>query len=516
MSTLNFPSSPIANQIFSSGNTSWEWDGTSWISRGSPVTAASVAANSVRVSANSGSVIAPANGINFVNTTTVTVVVANGINGAANISFTSIGGGGGGGGSGEMELYVGDTYTTTDSNINLGGGWLACDGNVYTKTSYPELANVLANNYLGLSQEPIVWNQITTNIDSDLIIDISYGNGLYVAVTDGMEQNVYYKSSDLIIWTKHYLPNTNSISSLTQVEYANSKWVMLPAQGTNGNSIFVSIDNAATWSEVIVPYPTGSYSYYGSDLTLAANANAFVLICGASGNSGNTWLSYSYDLITWQHPDSKLSGGLYGYPTVELKYANNYWVGVSNDGRIIRSNNLVDWSSAVKITDSSYNTIAFGNNKWIVIESAPKFTHYSLDNGLTWNVKQTADSPFEQGLSAAYIYEYVFNLSYGNGRFVYVNGTKTGAHCSFDGFNYVPYILAENDIIPMYPNNFCKYVNGQFIVCCSQPSFTSNTILFVSNTYSYNSTTQFSVPNITTTYPYKTWIKATGNTRPVV
>lgn len=51
--------------------------------------------NSVRVSANGGSTIAPANGINFVNTSSVTVSVTNGIDGNANVSFTSTGGGGG-------------------------------------------------------------------------------------------------------------------------------------------------------------------------------------------------------------------------------------------------------------------------------------------------------------------------------------------------------------------------------------------------------------------------------------
>ena len=55
---------------------------------------ANSAANTVRVSANSGSTIVAANGINFINTSTVTVTVASGVDGNANISFVSAGGGG--------------------------------------------------------------------------------------------------------------------------------------------------------------------------------------------------------------------------------------------------------------------------------------------------------------------------------------------------------------------------------------------------------------------------------------
>jgi hypothetical protein len=52
------------------------------------------AANTVRVSQNTGSVIAGANGINFNNTSTVLVSVGAGINGNANVSFAVVGGAG--------------------------------------------------------------------------------------------------------------------------------------------------------------------------------------------------------------------------------------------------------------------------------------------------------------------------------------------------------------------------------------------------------------------------------------
>lgn len=34
MAALDFPNSPTLNQVFSSGNRTWTWDGTAWVSSG--------------------------------------------------------------------------------------------------------------------------------------------------------------------------------------------------------------------------------------------------------------------------------------------------------------------------------------------------------------------------------------------------------------------------------------------------------------------------------------------------
>ena len=125
MAKFDFPSAPSINDVYTSGGTTWQWDGTAW----NVVTAAApLAAQNIwtQIDADTGQTSA--------NTTSDVLTIAGGTDIATSITDDTLtinytGSGGGGGGGADQNLWAtitGDTGSTTaDSttdNLTISGG----------------------------------------------------------------------------------------------------------------------------------------------------------------------------------------------------------------------------------------------------------------------------------------------------------------------------------------------------------------------------------------------------------
>ena len=116
-------------------------------------------------------------------------------------------------------------------------------------------------------------------------IDITYGGGMYVAISNS-GSNSYY-STDGINWNSGSLGNTMMYS----VTYGNGKFV---AVGMYGYTYYST--DAITWTS-----GTTTFGYSAATLTSVIYADGKFVAVGGDGNSSNRkgeiW--YSYDGMSW-------------------------------------------------------------------------------------------------------------------------------------------------------------------------------------------------------------------------
>lgn len=187
---LNFPTSPTLNQVYTSGNYSFVWDGNSWVAGGSiasisafnnDLTASFIAANSAGVYANAAFAAANSAGgadtfarnqansaftqanssfihanaaFNAVNSVSATAIT----NGTSNVRVESSGG--------NVQITIGGTTQTTISSnlISHNEGVLE---NIMYRVNSPNVTSniVISNTYNYMSVGPITINSgITVNV----------------------------------------------------------------------------------------------------------------------------------------------------------------------------------------------------------------------------------------------------------------------------------------------------------------------------------------------------------------
>ena len=186
-----------------------------------------------------------------------------------------------------------------------------------------------------------------------------------------------------------------------------------------GNGIFVAVDTdtvatsstGSSWTTGTVPAGAWRSVNFGN--------GRFVVLA----SSGTTAL-YSNDGITWSSvtiPEGDYRSVVYG------NYAET-WVAVSaNTNRgAISLDNGVTWSSTTLSEGAEWNSVAFGNGKFVAVglsDSTLTQTMYSID-GVTWST-----GSYIGGCEA---------VTFGNGRFVAIDGTSsTSAFISLDGINWI-------------------------------------------------------------------------------
>lgn len=514
MSILNFPPNPLLNQIHTSGKNSWKWNGESWVGLGTSETDSYLASNTVLVSANGGSIISAANGINFVNSDTTSVSVSIGISGNANVYVESLSGGGGGGGT--VTFKIGDVITTSDISIENDATWLPCDGAIYNRSSYPQLANTIEANEYGLSNEPFSWGEgIDTGISSGgypYLVDIEYGDGRYFLLNQ-LSSNVYYTSTDLQTWEEKQIsyPFDNVYDILSYVKYANSTLVISNGTLSPTNNVYVTKDSGNTWLEINVPYSTNTN--YNSYTGLVSNGNVFVFMDGVHSVTGNASVIFSYDGINWQEGDTKIK-----YPNKDaylLKFGNNKWHyhswNITNYMVYIHSStDLVNWSitSSFYFGDLAYG-VAYGRGKWFLLIGTPMTIYTSDDDCQTWQLSRKIVDNYNGLINEADgLWSFGDDCLVGTGELFASNyGYDTQSTLfSLNGYEYKPVAL-------QYKNQIVEYTNGSIPKVANKIIFTDTTIggnliLFTANTYPYDTNVSFSVPKINLKYPYKAYIKA--------
>ncbi len=159
------------------------------------------------------------------------------------------------------------------------------------------------------------------------ILDIKYGNGIYMAVGSSGTGIYVATSTDAVTWTQRTQPNGLG-SVMNRLEYANGVWV-----GATYNllgSIFYSTDNGVTWA-----YATGVSAIQPRGLF--AGNNTFVI------NAINGTVYYSTNGVTWTGSNSLYDilnpAGLY---PINVAYTGTHWVASTTYGNYATTD-FVTW-----------------------------------------------------------------------------------------------------------------------------------------------------------------------------
>ena len=301
-------------------------------------------------------------------------------------------------------------------------------------------------------------------------VDIAYGNGRYVAISDssamaaysfngatwyksnlpaeyewsqiGYGQGVFYVSSagdaaatspDGVTWTLRSASyaslavtstskDTNTAyvetATLTSGTWSDVIWTgtQFVAVGYSGSAGLVATSaTGASWTNATLPTVATTYEY----TTVAYNGtNQYVAIIG--GNTGTRNIATSPDAITWTGQVTALTTISYWK---DLVYGNGTYVAMMGDlNRINWSTNGTAWNSVTLSGGSSeMSAIAYGtigaNNYFVIVSgytAGSQVASYSTNNGVTWTSGSTLPSS-----------DFWADVAFGNSRFVAVAGGTT-------------------------------------------------------------------------------------------
>jgi hypothetical protein len=242
----------------------------------------------------------------------------------------------------------------------------------------------------------------------------------------------------------------NNYNTINGVAFGNNTWVAV-----GRGKIAYSSDNGRSWTAVTFT-PASSNPFYGvyNIYAVAFGAGTFVAV-GSGGRmatspDGKTWTGLA--------PGSSKDPGQSTFGTTPISgiaYGNGRWVAVGNNGKMAFSTNGTDWTA---VSNSTFDTnhiiaVAFGNNMFIAVSSSGNRMASSPD-GRTWTA--VANSPFA-----------VQSIAWGNNKWVVGGGNGRLAH-STNGTVWTAIPSANNPLSApagggLNVTNGIAFGNGRFV-----------------------------------------------------
>lgn len=313
---------------------------------------------------------------------------------------------------------------------------------------------------LRTSTDAITWDSRTSGTTSS-IFSLAYGNGIYLYGAAGGGLST---STDGITWTAR---TSGSTTTITNITYGNGVYVY-----SNGNGAISSSTDGITWTARTVPT-------FNTISSLIYSNNKFVYV-----TSGDASVVTSTDGTTWAANYSRISTGI-----SKVVYTTNYYL--TNSFQKATSTDGYTWTQikpvGLSLTEILTNAV-FADSKYTFVTTAGSVATSTDLN--TWT-NYTGPNAIIGNLSYGTVW--IANQSTGMGLYTSTNlqtwnqvSTPQQPSPTFAGLTY-----------GLYDNG--TYVFGGY-------NNLLNLIVTSKNTYSYNSATQFQLPNdaqigITTEYP---------------
>ena len=259
------------------------------------------------------------------------------------------------------------------------------------------------------SNEKSAWNEsISVQYDAKITLpstsiswkDITYGNGIFVAVGNDTDMCAY--SMDGINWAQDTLPTSGIWNSVT---YGNGMFVTV----CRGSNVAAYSTDGINWTQITLP------SHYNWEDIIFADGK-FVSI-------GSGRVIYSTDAINWTEntlPNLR--------PYNVLGYGNGTFVAFRNNSNVaIYSTDAINWTENTLPTSSTWTSVAYGNGKFVAIANGKTTSIYSED-GITW----TEGSALPTVQSNCW-----YSMIYVDNKFFAVPMLGTIAAYSEDGINWM-------------------------------------------------------------------------------
>ena len=276
---------------------------------------------------------------------------------------------------------------------------------------------------------------------------VAYGNGKFVAIGGGSDSNshklVAY-SEDGLVWKPAVL-SASMTESVYDIAYGNNKFVVI-----SQTKVFCSEDGI-TWSEYIpenigntIGYGNGKFVSMGhydkffysengtdwiagtlpGDMTYCSNivyANGKFVVFGGNGYEDNqSWLCYSEDGVNW---NAIADSSYLRYDSVA--YGNGKFVAIANESDIaIYSTDGINWSET-KLPYNNYRSVVYGNGKFVAIRGEYQEKPIYSEDGVTWYASEEI-IPID----------YCELITYKNGKFFIFEYNSDLVYYSEDGINW--------------------------------------------------------------------------------
>ena len=224
-------------------------------------------------------------------------------------------------------------FTTQIRAVAFGNGtWVAVGAGGQLRTS---------------TNNAVTWNTQTSNFGANLIFDVAFGNGIFVAGGD-VGGGAIRTSTDAINWNTQ--TSQFGTTGIISVGFGNGVWFA----GANNGTLRTSTD-AVNWN---------TQANLGIQINTFAFGNGIYYSGGVS--IGSDPLRISTDAINWTTQTSQFgtSNAINGF-----EFANGTWVAVGS-GAILRTstNNGVTWNTQTsQFGTSGINAVAFGNGTWVAV-----------------------------------------------------------------------------------------------------------------------------------------------------
>ena len=258
------------------------------------------------------------------------------------------------------------------------------------------------------SVEPLTESWITqvTPLNSNWR-SVTYGNSIFVAVSDTNANDRVMTSPDGINWTPRTTPVNNEWYAVT---YGNGLFVAVASSGTN-DRVMVSPDGI-NWTIQVSPEDNNWNDVaYGNGIFVAISFN------------GTNRVMTSPDGVTWELSTTPVNNGWLG-----ITYGNGLFVVVSYDGtnRVMTSPDGITWTSRATPANE-WNGVTYGNGLFVAVADIDTGDHVMISpDGIDW-------TPVSSPGNNKWV-----KVTYGNGLFVAVarDGTDDRVMTSPDGINW--------------------------------------------------------------------------------
>ena len=243
----------------------------------------------------------------------------------------------------------------------VNGGFLGADyvtfGNGLFVAIWFAIVSGTPQSFIRTSTDGINWTSRTPS-EAMNFRDISYGNGLFVAVAFS-GTNKIMTSPDGITWTSRSISVANA--RLTGVAYGNGIWVAISEWVVGVTSTIFTSSDGLTWSAGALVY----------DLNTIHFANGIF-------TTGNY---HSFDGITW-------ISNLSPFIPNDITFGNGYFIMVNSFGinKIAYSQNGINWTAIQSASLASFEAASFGNNVFVIgaTSGTDRINYLQFENPLFW------------------------------------------------------------------------------------------------------------------------------------
>ena len=327
------------------------------------------------------------------------------------------------------------SVTATVKRVALeGGSWALNSAKGRLIVTAPTGGSFALGNITGdpsaTANNGVVWTSRISAADNGWS-SVTYGNGLFVAVSQDGTGNRVMTSPDGITWT---IRTSAADKPWTSVTYGNGLFVAV-ATNSSGNLVMTSPDGITWTLRASAADNNWNSVTYGNGLFVAVGA----------GGTGNRVMT-SPDGIVWTIRTSAADNWWRS-----VTYGNGLFVAVSITGtgnRVMTSPDGIVWTIRTSAADNGWSSVTYGAGLFVAVSDTGTGNRVMTSpDGITWTIRTSAAN-----------YQW-WGVTYGAGVFVATatNGGANGVMTSPDGITWTLRASANNQWLSV------TYGNGLFV-----------------------------------------------------